>query len=187
MLQCSCLESPRDGGAWRVRSRGSHRVGHDWAHTHLHLCAQDGRERRAPHSKGQGEAQERPRPEPGRGRQPEGLGASWLLQFLPPVLRRDTQLAVSRRTRSSSSRAVGASGCSWFPRWQLAHLPVGNLTGDTGAWLTRSPQRVSRAESHPRGCVQSSLRGLWAPELPEVKGPARALTGRLASEPLSTG
>ena len=25
-LQCSCLENPRDRGAW-----GSHRVGHDWA------------------------------------------------------------------------------------------------------------------------------------------------------------
>ena len=28
-LQGSCLESPRDGGAWWVRSLGSHRVGHD--------------------------------------------------------------------------------------------------------------------------------------------------------------
>ena len=27
-LQCSCLENPRDGGAW---SMGSHRVGHDWS------------------------------------------------------------------------------------------------------------------------------------------------------------
>ena len=26
-LQCSCLENPRDGGAWS--SMGSHRVGHD--------------------------------------------------------------------------------------------------------------------------------------------------------------
>ena len=65
------------------------------AHTHMHLCAQDGRERRAPHSKGQGEAQERPRPERGRGRQPEGLGTSWLLQFLLLVLRQDTQLPFS--------------------------------------------------------------------------------------------
>ena len=28
-LQCSCLENPRDGGAWWLPSRGSHRVGHD--------------------------------------------------------------------------------------------------------------------------------------------------------------
>ena len=27
-LQCSCLENPRDGGAW---SMGLHRVGHDWS------------------------------------------------------------------------------------------------------------------------------------------------------------
>ena len=27
-LQCSCLENPRDGGAW---SMGPHRVGHDWS------------------------------------------------------------------------------------------------------------------------------------------------------------
>ena len=31
-LQCSCLENPRDGGAWwAVGSIGSHRVGHDWS------------------------------------------------------------------------------------------------------------------------------------------------------------
>ena len=30
-LQCSCLESPRDGGAWWLPSMGSHRVGHDWS------------------------------------------------------------------------------------------------------------------------------------------------------------
>ena len=30
-LQCSCLENPRDGGAWWLPSRGSHRVGHDWS------------------------------------------------------------------------------------------------------------------------------------------------------------
>ena len=29
-LQCSCLENPRDGGAWWMPSMGSHRVGHDW-------------------------------------------------------------------------------------------------------------------------------------------------------------
>ena len=28
--QCSCLENPRDGGAWwALASMGSHRVGHD--------------------------------------------------------------------------------------------------------------------------------------------------------------
>ena len=26
-LQCSCLENPRDGGAWWLPSMGSHRVG----------------------------------------------------------------------------------------------------------------------------------------------------------------
>ena len=30
-LQCSCLENPRDGGAWWLPSVGSHRVGHDWS------------------------------------------------------------------------------------------------------------------------------------------------------------
>ena len=30
-LQCSCLENPRDGGAWWLPSKGSHRVGHDWS------------------------------------------------------------------------------------------------------------------------------------------------------------
>ena len=30
-LQCSCLENPRDGGAWWLPSLGSHRVGHDWS------------------------------------------------------------------------------------------------------------------------------------------------------------
>ena len=28
-LQCSCLENPRDRGAWWLLSMGSHRVGHD--------------------------------------------------------------------------------------------------------------------------------------------------------------
>ena len=28
-LQCSCLENPRDGGAWWRPSVGSHRVAHD--------------------------------------------------------------------------------------------------------------------------------------------------------------
>ena len=30
-LQCSCLENPRDGGAWWLLSVGSHRVEHDWS------------------------------------------------------------------------------------------------------------------------------------------------------------
>ena len=30
-LQCSCLENPRDGGAWWLPFVGSHRVGHDWS------------------------------------------------------------------------------------------------------------------------------------------------------------
>ena len=40
-LQCSCLENPRDGGAWWLPSIGSHRVGHDWsdlAAWHLETC-----------------------------------------------------------------------------------------------------------------------------------------------------
>ena len=28
-LQCSCLENPRDGGAWWAAVYGLHRVGHD--------------------------------------------------------------------------------------------------------------------------------------------------------------
>ena len=30
-LQCSCLEDPRDGGAWWAAFCGSHTVGHDWS------------------------------------------------------------------------------------------------------------------------------------------------------------
>ena len=30
-LQYSCLENPRDGGAWWLPSMGWHRVGHDWS------------------------------------------------------------------------------------------------------------------------------------------------------------
>ena len=30
-LQCSCLENPRDGGAWWAASMGSCRVEHDWS------------------------------------------------------------------------------------------------------------------------------------------------------------
>ena len=29
-LQCSCLENPRDGGAWWAASMGSHRIGQNW-------------------------------------------------------------------------------------------------------------------------------------------------------------
>ena len=38
-LQYSCLEKPMDGGACRLQSMGSQRVGHDWA-TSLHLVVQ---------------------------------------------------------------------------------------------------------------------------------------------------
>ena len=31
LLQCSCLENPRDGGAWWAAVYGSNRVGHDWS------------------------------------------------------------------------------------------------------------------------------------------------------------
>ena len=30
-LQCSCLENPKDGGAWWAAVYGSHRVAHDWS------------------------------------------------------------------------------------------------------------------------------------------------------------
>ena len=30
-LQCSCLENPRDRGAWWAASMGSHRIRHDWS------------------------------------------------------------------------------------------------------------------------------------------------------------
>ena len=30
-LQCSCLENPRDSGAWWAAVYGSHRVRHDWS------------------------------------------------------------------------------------------------------------------------------------------------------------
>ena len=30
-LQGSCLENPRDGGAWWAATMGSHRVGHNWS------------------------------------------------------------------------------------------------------------------------------------------------------------
>ena len=30
-LQYSCLENPREGGAWSAVIYGSHRVGHDWS------------------------------------------------------------------------------------------------------------------------------------------------------------
>ena len=30
-LQCSCLENPRDGGAWWLPSLGLHRIRHDWS------------------------------------------------------------------------------------------------------------------------------------------------------------
>ena len=30
-LQCSCLQNPRDGGAWWAAVYGLHKVGHDWS------------------------------------------------------------------------------------------------------------------------------------------------------------
>ena len=38
-LQCSCLENPRDGGAWWAAVYGSHRVGHDWSDLAAFLSA----------------------------------------------------------------------------------------------------------------------------------------------------
>ena len=47
-LQCSCLENPRDGGAWWAAIYGvtqswSHRAGHDWSDlaAAAHLCEQN--------------------------------------------------------------------------------------------------------------------------------------------------
>ena len=39
-LQCSCLENPRDSGAWWAAwwSMGSHRVGHDWSNLAAAAC-----------------------------------------------------------------------------------------------------------------------------------------------------
>ena len=38
-LQYSCLENPKDRGAWRARAMGSQRVGHDWSHSeHTSIC-----------------------------------------------------------------------------------------------------------------------------------------------------
>ena len=46
-LQCSCLENPKDRGAWRAAVQGSHRVRQDWsdlAHTHLwHIFSKFGK------------------------------------------------------------------------------------------------------------------------------------------------
>ena len=47
-LQCSCLENPRDRGAWWAPSLGSHRVGHNWsdlaaaAKIKVHILKQNG-------------------------------------------------------------------------------------------------------------------------------------------------
>ena len=41
-LHCSCLENPRDGGAWWApESMGSHRVGHDWSDSAAAAAAAD--------------------------------------------------------------------------------------------------------------------------------------------------
>ena len=37
-LQCSCLENPRDGGAWWAAIYGVTRVGHDWVASFLLSC-----------------------------------------------------------------------------------------------------------------------------------------------------
>ena len=37
-LQRSCLENPRDGGAWWAASMGWHRVGHDWSDLAAAAC-----------------------------------------------------------------------------------------------------------------------------------------------------
>ena len=37
-LQRSCLENPRDGGAWWLPSLGPHRVGHDWSDLAAATC-----------------------------------------------------------------------------------------------------------------------------------------------------
>ena len=41
-LQCSCLENPRDGGAWWAPSMGPHRVGHDWSNLAAAAAAEHG-------------------------------------------------------------------------------------------------------------------------------------------------
>ena len=38
-LQCSCLENPRDRGAWWASIYGVHRVGHDWSDLAAAACA----------------------------------------------------------------------------------------------------------------------------------------------------
>ena len=38
-LQCSCLENPRDGGAWWAPSIGAHRARHDWSDLAAAECA----------------------------------------------------------------------------------------------------------------------------------------------------
>jgi len=38
-LQYSCLEKPMDRGAWWATIHRSHRVRHDWAHTHTQQCS----------------------------------------------------------------------------------------------------------------------------------------------------
>ena len=37
-LQCSCLGSPKNGGAWGLQSTGSQRVGHDWVTSLTSVC-----------------------------------------------------------------------------------------------------------------------------------------------------
>ena len=35
-FQNSCLENPKDRGAWRITVQGPQKVGHDWATEHIH-------------------------------------------------------------------------------------------------------------------------------------------------------
>lgn len=154
------------------------------------MCALNGREHHAPPpARGRG----RPRRDPsqaGRGRQPEGLGTSWLLQFLPLVLRRDTQLPVSRRTRSSSSRAVGGGGgfrLRLVP--QMAARPPSCGKPDQRHRLPAhaEPTGGEQGRISPRGPCAKLLRGLWAPESPRGEEGSEALTGHQASEPFLRG
>ena len=46
-LQCSCLETPRDGEPGGLPSLGSHRVGHDWSDSAAAAAAECHHEKRA--------------------------------------------------------------------------------------------------------------------------------------------
>ena len=38
LLQCSCLENPRDGGAWWAAVSGVAQIGHDWSEAIVSFC-----------------------------------------------------------------------------------------------------------------------------------------------------